>query len=137
MTLYLDRAPPSFRSRDFTAGAQRTLGRLRRQFPGAFQAVKPLALGISDEILARTKLTELELVHFMTFYTRSPAYLSAQAKPGARRVDLNGEAVEPVSDENRRYAAERLDEELALRRDDARWLAFKAALVGPAVFEES
>ena len=109
---YIDSAAPTLSAPDFSAGAQRTLGQLRRRFPGAFKQVKPLALGIHEEILESTKISELELVHFMTVYTRSAAYLRAQAEPGAIRVDLDGVMVEPVSDENRCYAANQLEEEL-------------------------
>ena len=119
--------------RDFSAAAQGTLAILRRRFPAAFRQVKPLKLGIRDDILKRTKLTEAELFHFMNFYTRSVAYLQAQAQPGAMRVDLDGHAVEPVSEENRIYASLQLDEVLHEQREQARFRAFRAALLEPVV----
>lgn len=124
--------------RDFSAAAQHTLALLRRRFPAAFGSVKPLKLGIRDDILARTKLTEAELFHFMSFYVNAPAYLSAQSERGAMRHDLDGQEVEPVSEENRIYALMRLGEVLDQQREQqerARYLAFRAALMEPTIIK--
>jgi sRNA-binding protein len=121
--------------RDFSAGAQHTLARLRRRYPGAFREVKPLALGIRDDILARGGFDHLELLHFFGWYSRAPSYLRAQAQPGAMRHDLDGAAVDPVSEENRAYAAAELDHQEARQRWHSQWLKFRAALLESATLD--
>lgn len=118
---------------DFSAAVQTMLARLRREFPEAFGMVRPLALGIREALVARTTLSDAEVSSFLTFYTRSAAYLRAQAQPGAVRVDLDGNVVEAVSTDNSAFAAERLHHELARRREHAQWLAFRGALLDPLV----
>ena len=122
--------------RDFSAGAQRTLARLRRRYPGAFSQVKPLALGIRDDILDRGGFDYLELLQFFGWYSRAPAYLRSQAEPGAMRHDLDGTAVCFVSEENRAYAATELHCLQAQQRSEAQWLKFRAALLEPTTISE-
>lgn len=122
---------------DLTEAAQVTLGRLRRRYPGAFKEVKPLALGIRDDIMDRGGFDHLELLHFFDWYSRAPAYLRAQLQPGAMRYDLEGKAVGTVTDENREYAAAELSHRLAQRQDQARYRAFRAALLEPVTIGDS
>jgi sRNA-binding protein len=123
-------------ARDFPVGAQHTLSRLRRRFPDAFGQVKPLKLGIHFDIQERAGMDSLQVGQFMTFYTRCAAYLQAQVRPGAMRHDLDGNPVEPVSEQNRAYALAELDCRNGQRRDQNNWLAFRAALLEPVVISD-
>lgn len=113
---------------DFSAYVQRTLRLLRREFPDAFDTVKPLALGIRAAIVEQSRLTDAQVAQFLTFYTRSAAYLQAQMQPGAVRVDLDGNTAGEVSLDNRHYAIEHFHLVRERRRDHDRWLAFRARL---------
>lgn len=42
--------------------------------------------------------------HFLTIYTLSEAYLKNFYAPDAVRIDLDGNTVEPISDEDKRFA---------------------------------
>jgi sRNA-binding protein len=122
--------------RDFSASAQHTLSRLRRRFPGAFGQVRPLKVGIHFDIIDRTDMDSLIVVHFMSFYSQSAAYLRAQTQPGAMRYDLDGNPVEPVSEANRAYAVAQLEWVQGQRRQEQHWRAFRAALLEPVAITE-
>jgi ProP effector len=89
----------------------------KENFPKAFPArvseIKPLQLGIMDEIMAfydrmsYPPFSKKKLRAALNFYTSSPAYLKAQ-QPGAMRVDLFGFEVEPVQPEQAQYAQDKL-----------------------------
>ena len=96
---------------------------LCERFPACFSrqkaSVKPLAIGIqtqlrkvldADPALADTPnwLIRQALAH----YTRSPAYLEAVIA-GAERIDLEGNAVEPVTDAAIALARDRRAEQKA------------------------
>lgn len=122
--------------RDFSVSAQRTLAELRRQFPRAFGTVRPLKVGITADLQARTSIGVNAIVEFMRFYCDTPAYLRATARAGAMRYDLDGHRIEPVTFENRTYAVRRLEEHTLARLMRKSFLAFRAALLEPVVIRE-
>ncbi len=97
------------------------LARMRKRWPAAFDTAKPLKLGIrNDMIAARFSAQDADV--FMSWYSQTPEYLSAQAEPGAQRHDLHGVPVGEVLPENATYAAQRLME--------LRHQKFQRALIG-------
>ncbi|MFG6082055.1 ProQ/FINO family protein [Paracoccus litorisediminis] len=70
-------------------------------------AVKPLALGISPLLLERvTEGQHVNLRRCIRHYTSSLPYLDALTAEGAMRHDVEGNPVEPVSDEHRAFGRE-------------------------------
>lgn len=88
-------------------------------FPAAFprkaKAVKPLQLGIIEQILDiydrldYPPFSKKKLRAGLNFYTSSKAYLKAQCA-GAFRVDLYGNEETAVTEEQAQYAQEKLAE---------------------------
>lgn len=77
--------------------------------------VRPFKIGIGPELKERLKpdTAALELGNALRRYTRCAAYLLASAQSDSIRYDINGDAVEPVSEKDRYnarqgYAALRL-----------------------------
>lgn len=91
---------------------------LKENFPRAFPrkalAVRPLQLGILEDILDHyDRLTvppfsKKKLKMGLSMYTSSKAYLKAH-KPGVMRINLWGEEVEPVSESQAEYAQNKLE----------------------------
>ncbi|KTD19268.1 ProQ-like, activator of ProP osmoprotectant transporter [Legionella lansingensis] len=89
---------------------------LIEHFPGAFfkkgNQVKPLQIGIFDEIidfyerLDTPPFSKKALREALSYYSSSPAYLNCQ-KPNAARVDLYGNEVDVVTEEQAKYAHQR------------------------------
>jgi sRNA-binding protein len=121
---------------DFSVSAQRTLGQLRKLFPKAFGSVRPLKIGITSDIVARTAMTSEQVCEFMRFYCTLPAYYRAQLREGAVRYDLDGQRVGAVSIEERMHASLGLERQWAERRVRRRELAFKAALLEPTIIPD-
>lgn len=96
---------------------QEVVAWFKEQFPKAFPAkasqVKPLQLGIMDEILeffdrlSYPPFSKKKLRAGLNYYTSSPAYLKSQVS-GAMRIDLFGFEVDAVEPSQAEYAAERL-----------------------------
>ena len=88
---------------------------LVRTFPKCFtsdaRACRPLKIGILEDIMAAKSedcpYTKTALRAGLGMYTAWWAYLRAE-KPGAARIDLDGNEASAVGDEEARYAAERL-----------------------------
>lgn len=90
---------------------------LKEHFPKAFprtaKKVRPLQLGIMDDILDfydrldTAPFSKKKLRSGLNFYTSSKAYLQAQSA-GAMRVDLFGFDVEAVTAEQAAYSLEKL-----------------------------
>ncbi len=90
-----------------------TLDWLAEHFPAAFfkktSQVKPLKIGIFDDIidfyerLDSPPFSKKILREALNYYSSSPAYLSCQ-KSNTARVDLFGNEVDVVSDEQAKYA---------------------------------
>lgn len=70
----------------------------------AGQTVRPLAIGIRSLLGA-----DEEAGRLLAAYCRSRRYLRALAAPGSCRHGLDGEAIEPVSDEHRVRAQQKID----------------------------
>jgi sRNA-binding protein len=74
----------------------------------------PLAIGTRQLLIERmgaaaTTSRRNKVSRLLRAYCRSARYLRAMAAPGAMRHDLDGNPVEPVSDEHRANALEMLD----------------------------
>ena len=88
---------------------------LVRTFPKCFtsdaRACRPLKIGILEDIMAAKPedcpYTKTALRAGLGKYTAWWAYLRAE-KPGAMRIDLDGNEASAVGDEEAKYAAERL-----------------------------
>lgn len=89
---------------------------LIEHFPNAFfkkgNQVKPLQIGIFDEIvefyerLDSPAFSKKALREALSYYSSSPAYLKCQ-KPGTARVDLFGNEVDVVTEDQAKYAYQR------------------------------
>jgi sRNA-binding protein len=87
---------------------------LKARFPALFAgAPKPLKLRIQADIQARApgEFSRQSLSGFLRRYTGSTGYLMALAR-APHRLDLDGQATDPISEEHRKAA----QEELARRR---------------------
>jgi hypothetical protein len=91
----------------------KVVDRLPAIFPTpAFPVVRPLEIGISHSLHKRCRppgdMTAAKahgiIADSLQRYVRSPEYLTALAAPGAWRHDLDGNAVEPVSQDHADFA---------------------------------
>jgi ProP effector len=92
---------------------------LIEHFPAAFSKkmnqIKPLKIGIFEDIiefydrLDSPPFSKKSLRDALNYYSGSPAYLKAQ-QTGAARVDLYGNEIELVTDEQARFAHKRFIE---------------------------
>lgn len=83
------------------------------------KSIKPLSIGIDDEIREAHRLaggfealkfgSYKPVRKFLSAWVRRKNYLKAVAEEGSQRFNLLGEAVEPVSDDARAYAKNRLE----------------------------
>ena len=95
-------------------------------FSGAFakkaNQVKPLKIGIYEDILdfcARMDVppySHKKLRDALNYYSSSPAYLLAQ-KAGSVRVDLYGNEVEDVTEEQAKYSYQRYQARYAKKEE--------------------
>lgn len=89
---------------------------LVEHFPNAFfkkgSQVKPLQIGIFEEIihfydrLESPFFSKKALREALSYYSSSPAYLNCQ-KPNVARVDLFGNEVDVVTEDQAKYAYQR------------------------------
>lgn len=96
-----------------------TIAWLIEYFPAAFfkhsKHVKPLKIGIFDDIidfyerLASPPFSKKVLREAINYYSSSPAYLSCQKKD-TPRVDLYGNDVDLVTEEQAKYAYRRFQQ---------------------------
>ena len=99
---------------------------LVEHFPSAFfkkgNQVKPLQIGIFDEIIAfyerldTPPFSKKALREALSYYSSSPAYLNCQ-KPNTARVDLFGNEVDIVTEEQAKYAHQRYQQRYAEKRN--------------------
>lgn len=92
---------------------------LIEQFPTAFfrhpKQIKPLKVGIFDDIiefydrLDSPAYSKKALRDGLNYYSRSPAYLQAQIQREPR-IDLYGNAVDVVTEEQATYAKQRFEQ---------------------------
>ena len=98
---------------------------LIEHFPHAFfkkaNQVKPLQIGIYDEIidfyerLNNPPFTKKTLREALSYYSSSPAYLNCQKKAVAR-IDLYGNEMDVVTEEQAKYAYQRYQERYILKK---------------------
>ncbi|KTD09445.1 ProQ/FINO family protein [Legionella jamestowniensis] len=99
---------------------------LIEHFPCAFfkkgNQVKPLQIGIFDEIidfyerLDTPPFSKKALREALSYYSSSPAYLNCQ-KPNVARVDLFGNEVDVVTEEQAKYAHQRYQQRYAEKKN--------------------
>lgn len=66
---------------------------------------KPLAIGLGKDLLAVAPIgTRSRLRFALKCWTRMPSYQAQLCRPGAMRHGLDGEPVEPVSEEHAQHA---------------------------------
>jgi len=97
---------------------------LVEHFPNAFfkkgNQVKPLQIGIFDEIidfyerLDTPPFSKKSLREALSYYSSSPAYLNCQ-KPDTARVDLYGNEVDVVTEDQAKYAHQRFEQRYAAK----------------------
>jgi len=95
---------------------------LIEHFPHTFfkksKQVKPLQIGIFDEIidfyerLEHPPFSKKSLREALNYYSSSPAYLNCQ-KPNSARVDIYGNEVDIVTEEQAKYAWQRYQQRYA------------------------
>lgn len=96
-----------------------TIEWLSEHFPAAFfkkpNQIKPLKIGIFDDIiefyerLDSPPFSKKALREALNYYSASPAYLKAQTANSAR-VDLFGNEIEMVTEEQAKYAYQRFQQ---------------------------
>lgn len=95
---------------------------LIEHFPHAFfkksKQVKPLKIGIFDDIidfyerLDTPPFSKKALREGLSYYSASPAYLNCQ-KADAARIDIYGNEVDTVTEDQAKYAHQRYQERYA------------------------
>ncbi|MFC3909432.1 ProQ/FINO family protein [Legionella dresdenensis] len=98
---------------------------LIEHFPNAFfkkgSQVKPLQIGIFDEIaefydrLEEPPFSKKSLREGLSYYSSSPAYLNCQ-KANTARIDLYGNEVDVVTEEQAKYAYQRYQQRYAEKK---------------------
>lgn len=99
---------------------------LIEHFPNAFfkkgKQVKPLQIGIFDEIVEfyerinSPSFSKKALREALSYYSSSPAYLACQ-KANTARVDLYGNEVDVVTDDQAKYAHQRFQQRYAEKKN--------------------
>lgn len=132
-------APPveaADRSNNWLKGVLETLGILREWFPPAFSAgrPRPLKVGIHKDLAEKASAISTGVIaRAMRYHTQSDRYLRA-LKPGAARVDLDGNAVGEVTADEAAFAQVRLGrvKERVKAKAQAAKAAGSAASASPA-----
>ncbi len=103
----------------------KTIEWLIEHFPAAFfkksNQVKPLKIGIFDDIidfyerLDSPPFSKKALREALNYYSTSPAYLSCQVA-NAARVDLYGNELDVVTEEQAKYAHQRYQQRYVLNK---------------------
>ncbi len=103
----------------------KTIDWLTEHFPAAFfkkgKQVKPLKIGIFDDIidfyerLDSPPFSKKTLREALNYYSASPAYLNCQ-KANEARVDLFGNEVDVVTEEQAKYAHQRFQQRYAEKK---------------------
>lgn len=100
---------------------------LIENFPSAFfkkgNQIKPLKIGIFDDIidfyerLDSPPFSKKSLREALSYYSASPAYLSCQ-KAEVARVDIYGNEVDVVTQEQAKYAHQRYQERYTKKKTE-------------------
>ncbi len=77
---------------------------------------RPLAIRIRNQLIAKAAITPEELKLALQSYCGSDGYLRAMSRPGAQRIDLEGNPVGAVTPEQAAGAAKGLAARLARRK---------------------
>ncbi|KTD60143.1 hypothetical protein Lsai_0253 [Legionella sainthelensi] len=99
---------------------------LIEHFPNAFfkkgSQIKPLKIGIFDDIidfyerLDSPPFSKKSLRDALSYYSASPAYLNCQ-KENAARIDIYGNEVDVVTQEQAKYAYQRYQERYSKKKN--------------------
>lgn len=99
---------------------------LIEHFPNAFfkkaNQIKPLQIGIFNEIadfydrLDSPPFSKKALREALSYYSASPAYLNCQ-KPETARIDLYGNEVDVVTEDQAKYAHQRYQQRYAEKKN--------------------
>ncbi|MDR1349361.1 MAG: ProQ/FinO family protein [Zoogloeaceae bacterium] len=111
-------------------GPRDILKTLYARFP-VFRAGEPLAIGIDKAV--RVELPDLPKKNLriaLSIHTHSNRYLRNMAKAG-QRLDLQGASAGGITDSQRQYAAERLQERLRKRTETAASAATPPSAAAP------
>lgn len=87
------------------AANQAAVDLICQTYPNTFSrdAVKPLKIGIQDDLMADDKLPQGKIKRALASYVRSPLYYKA-LQSGAPRVDLQGEPAGEVTPDQAEHA---------------------------------
>ncbi|WP_421863905.1 ProQ/FINO family protein [Motiliproteus sp.] len=99
-------AKPANASRNKNRAAnQAAVAQISELYPETFnrEAVKPLKIGIQEDLLADAKLSKGKIKRALASYVRSPLYYKSLVA-GADRVDLAGEAAGKVTEQEAEHA---------------------------------
>lgn len=101
---------------------------LIEHFPNAFfkraSHIKPLQIGIFDEIIAfyerldSPPFSKKALREALSYYSSSPAYLNCQ-KANVARIDLYGNEVDVVTEDQAKYAYQRYQQRYVEKKNHA------------------
>ncbi len=104
-----------------------TIEWLSEYFPSAFykhsRDIKPLKIGIFSDImdfyerLDAPPCSKKKIREALNYYSASPAYLNCQ-KMGVARIDLYGNEVDVVTEEQEKYAYQRYQERYTKHRKE-------------------
>lgn len=111
-------------SKKLDQSSRETLAALRDAFPKAFPAdgdkPKPLAINTRDSLSAwaegRPGLSQGLIKKALQRYCAALRYKIELLEPGAMRIDLQGNPVEPVSEEAREHARRYIEEAKAAKK---------------------
>ncbi|MEH6651278.1 MAG: ProQ/FinO family protein [Motiliproteus sp.] len=93
------------------AANQAAVAQISELYPNVFNrdAVKPLKIGIQEELLADEKLSKGKIKRALASYVRAPQYYKS-LKTGAARIGLNGEEAGQVTEQEAEHAKKMLKE---------------------------
>jgi sRNA-binding protein len=92
---------------------------LRTRFPKSFGAGVPLKVGVSHELVALAGdigLSPKQIKNALRYLTNTRHYIEQLCAPDSVRVDLEGDVVSSVTDEQRTQAVEKLNALIERRR---------------------
>lgn len=100
------------------AANQAAVARICELYPQAFNrdAVKPLKIGIQEDLLADEKLAKGKIKRALASYVRSPMYYKSLVS-GADRVDLSGAAAGQVTEQEAEHAKAMLKKQREQRQE--------------------
>jgi sRNA-binding protein len=104
------------------------LALLKGLYPNSIGADLPLKIGVHIDLREQVAaMSAADISAALNVHVNSDAYLRAIAKSYAQRVDLDGNPVAAVSDEQRHVAASILNDRASLRNEAAADKMLKAA----------